>query len=134
MNAAGIPEPSEMDVFNFRNQIIDDYSEYVRSFIQIRDQRILNYVDGLMAEGVFWPDPLIQPNPTFTSGGFVDELVKEGVLHTKCADIFRKDKVDGEGGSPLRLQKHQAEAIRPSRNRVVASGNVSSDQTWRADS
>ena len=29
-----------MDVFGLRDRLIDDYSSYIRSFIQIRDDRI----------------------------------------------------------------------------------------------
>jgi ATP-dependent helicase YprA (DUF1998 family) len=98
-----------MDVFRLREQLIRDYSNYASSFIQIRDQRLYESVHQSLNEGVFWPDPLIQLNPSFDSGGTVDELVAEGVLHEECKRIFRKDKQ--KGGHPLHFHRHQREAI-----------------------
>ncbi|MFQ3648212.1 MAG: DEAD/DEAH box helicase [Anaerolinea sp.] len=98
-----------MDVFRLREQLIRDYSNYASSFIQIRDQRLYESVHQSLNEGVFWPDPLIQLNPSFDSGGTVDGLVAEGVLHEECKRIFRKDKQ--KGGHPLRFHRHQREAI-----------------------
>lgn len=36
---------SPMDVFRLRDAVIQDYAEYVRSFVQIRDRRIDNFVE-----------------------------------------------------------------------------------------
>ncbi len=103
-----------MRVFDFRDQLIADYAAYVRSFIEIRDARIRAYVDRLLEEGLLWPQPLIQLNPSFEPGRWVDDLVADGVLHPLCAKVFRRDKdrdeVKGEGRG-LRLHLHQEEAI-----------------------
>src|SRR5712691_2025622 len=105
-----------MNIFDFRNQLIDDYASYIKSFIQIRDAQIGNYVRQKLQEGVLWPEPLIQLNPLFERGESIDELVAQGVLHRECARIFRKDKSeDDDRGRPLRLHKHQSEAIRVAR-------------------
>src|SRR5712691_10044104 len=109
-----------MNIFDFRNQLIDDYASYIKSFIQIRDAQIGNYVQQKLEEGVLWPEPLIQLNPLFERGESIDELVAQGVLHRECARIFRKDKSeDDDRGRPLRLHKHQSEAI------TVARGGAS---------
>ena len=47
-----------MDVFDFRNRIIQDYSGYVSSFISIAQPRLKNFVDGCFKSGSLWPDPL----------------------------------------------------------------------------
>ncbi|MGV8119948.1 MAG: hypothetical protein AB2L14_09340 [Candidatus Xenobiia bacterium LiM19] len=47
-----------MDVFSLRNGIINDYSNYVGSFINIRDQRILQKADMELKDGLLWPEPL----------------------------------------------------------------------------
>ncbi|HLG64836.1 MAG TPA: DEAD/DEAH box helicase [Ktedonosporobacter sp.] len=100
-------------IFDFRNQLIHDYASYVQSFLQIRDQYIRKHVQGQMARGAFWPEPLIQLNPLFEPGESIDDLVKEGVLHPECARIFRKGKSEiDEQGAPLRLHQHQSEAVR----------------------
>ncbi|MFN0083820.1 MAG: DEAD/DEAH box helicase [Blastocatellia bacterium] len=101
-----------MNIFEFRDQLIDDYSAYVRSFIRIRDGRINNYVEQQMREGVFYPEPLIQLNPAFARGSAIENLVARGELHAECANIFRRDKKEVlTSGSPLNLHRHQAEAI-----------------------
>ena len=67
-----------MDVFGLRDRLVSDYRDYIRSFIKIRDPRIRAFVDdALDAEG-FWPEPLLQLNPTFRPGGTIDDLVADG--------------------------------------------------------
>ena len=64
-----------MDLFALRNNIINDYSTYIQSFIEIRDQRIHDKVKAELGSGMLWLDPLIQLNPAFAWGGSVDDLV-----------------------------------------------------------
>jgi len=71
----------EMDVFQFRDQLIGDYASYISSFIQIRDERIRQHVDHSLNDGLLWPEPLIQLNPSFELGDSIDNLVNTGVLH-----------------------------------------------------
>jgi hypothetical protein len=52
-----------MNVFQIKQQLISEYSEYVRSFINIRDQKIRDFVANKLDGGALWPDPLIQLNP-----------------------------------------------------------------------
>ena len=116
-----------MDVFNLRQHLVKDYARYARSFIQIQDTRIKLYVDQCLVEGVFWPDALIQLNPNFESGAWIDELVQSGVLHPECAAIFRKGKAEGEDRR-MRLYKHQLDAIltaREGHNYVLTTGTGS---------
>jgi ATP-dependent helicase YprA (DUF1998 family)/very-short-patch-repair endonuclease len=103
-----------MDVFQLRQNVVDDYASYVRSFLRIKDSRIRATVDEALNGGLLWPEPLIQLNPSFEPGGYVDDLVGE-VLHPKCAEIFRKNKTEDSKGDRLRLHRHQAEAIRCAR-------------------
>jgi hypothetical protein len=102
-----------MNVFELRDRLVGDYAGYVESYLQIRDPRIRDVVHGEIARGLLWPEPLISLNPFFAPGGTVDEMVAEGVLHPRCASIFRVGKSDAHPeGAPLRLHRHQAEAIR----------------------
>ncbi|RCK72738.1 MAG: Helicase, C-terminal:Type III restriction enzyme, res subunit:DEAD/DEAH box helicase, N-terminal [Anaerolineae bacterium] len=117
-----------MNVFDLRNSLIDDYASYVSSFIQIRDPKIKQYVDESIAQGLLWPDPLIQLNPSFEPGKWIDELCDEGVLHKDCARIFRRNKTQDNFGEPLRLHKHQEDAIRVAKegfNYVLTTGTGS---------
>jgi len=99
-----------MDVFALRKQLTHDYAEYIKSFINISGERIREHVDRELNEGLLWPDPLLQLNPNFEPGPRIDDLVDDGKLHPQCRDIFRIKPTD-EPDKPLRLHKHQADAI-----------------------
>lgn len=124
------PSPNEfMNIFEFRNRLIGDYASYVKSFIQLRNSSIRDYVEGQLNAGVFYPEPLIQLNPTFARGETIEELVGAKELHPECANIFRKDKTDTiTSGRPLNLHQHQAEAIQAAlagNNYVLTTGTGS---------
>lgn len=78
-----------MDVFELRDNLIKSYRTYATSFMRIRDDRIRNRVDEALQEGRLWPHPQIGLNPAFRSGGSVDQLVADGLLHPDAARIFR---------------------------------------------
>ena len=61
-----------MDVFSLREQLIGDYASYIQSFITIQDRRIAEYVARELREGLLWPDPLIQLNPNFEPGAWIE--------------------------------------------------------------
>src|SRR6266700_1260999 len=106
-----------MNIFDFRDLLIGDYASYSKSFIQIRDPQINGFVRQKLEEGVLWPEPLIQLNPLFARGESIDELVAQGMLHRECVRIFRKDKSEyDDRGRPLRLHKHQSDAINIARS------------------
>jgi hypothetical protein len=96
-----------MNVFNLRDQLVGNYSSYVKSFININDEAIQSHVGQRLDEGMLWPEPLIQLNPSFEPGAWIDDLVKEVVLHPECSNIFRKDKKPNSIGQKMRLHKHQ---------------------------
>ena len=118
-----------MNVFDLRDKLVNDYATYVRSFLHIRDARIQTYVEHSLDSGYLWPDPLIQLNPSFEPGDTIDQLVGEGILHSECARIFRKDKSEQyPNGTPLHLHRHQSEAIRAAaagHNYVLTTGTGS---------
>lgn len=120
-----------MDVFALRERLIADYGAYISSFYHIRDPRIHAVVEEAIGSGLLWPDPLIQLNPSFAPGAWIDDLVTEGVLHEECRRVFRKDKDKPEHmgyGRPLRLHTHQEEATRIARtgkNYVLTTGTGS---------
>ena len=104
-----------MNVFNLRDQLIAHYSDYVRSFIQIRDEKIRTHVEQRLEEGMLWPEPLTQLNPSFEPGAWIDDLVDAGVLHQECARIFRIKQDAQDTGRKMRMHKHQEEAARTGR-------------------
>lgn len=80
------------------------------------------------AEDLLWPEPSIGLNPSFAKGGWINDLVAEGVLYTECGRIFRVKRDKGAAGSRLRLHRHQLDAIhaaRAGRNCVLTTGTGS---------
>jgi ATP-dependent helicase YprA (DUF1998 family)/very-short-patch-repair endonuclease len=119
---------SGMDVFGLRDHLIGDYARYINSFIRIRDPRIETYVHQAISEGLLWPEPLIQLNPSFEPGAWIDDLVDQSVLSSACRDIFRIKADPTDSGRPMRLHKHQADAIKTARtgeSYVVTTGTGS---------
>lgn len=117
-----------MNVFELRRRLIDDYSAYVRSFISIRDGRLRAAVDEELKAGLLWPEARIGLNPAFAEGGWIDDIVKSGELHADCARVFRIKGESGDAGRPLRLHKHQMDAVRAARegrNYVLTTGTGS---------
>ncbi len=101
-----------MNVFDFREKIIQDYQAFSRSFATLRAEDIRAYVEDQYARQHFWPSPLVQLNPSFVSGKPMADLVAEGLLHEECLKIFRAGKSLGNAGDALRLFRHQEEALR----------------------
>jgi superfamily II DNA/RNA helicase len=117
-----------MDVFEFRDRLIDDYERFSRSFTQIRAEDIRDAVETAYRGGRFWPAPLIQINPNFVQGGTIDELVQAGHLDAECARIFRIKSPEDTFGKPMVLHRHQRDAIdvaRRSESYVLTTGTGS---------
>ncbi len=113
-----------MSIFDLRDRVIEEYSEYVSSFLTIEDQRLRDFISKeLIEKGALWPPALLQLNPSYKKASTVEELVARGKLHTACADIFRDNL-----GETLTLFRHQQEAIETAlggRGFVVTSGTGS---------
>ena len=77
-----------MDIFQFRDAVIQDYRDFVEGFLQIRDDRLQAYMAERLNSGALWPDPLLQLNPSFMPGKSIAELVQDKTLHHLCNDIF----------------------------------------------
>ena len=94
-----------LDVFALRDSVVDEYKRFATSFTTIHAQDIHEQVAAVYAEERYWPEPLIQINPSYKRTTDVGTLVTSGVLDPRCADIFRAN------GQPLSLYKHQEQAI-----------------------
>jgi hypothetical protein len=116
-----------VDIFHLRQQIIDQYAAYTRSFLTIADPAIRAYVDQALAAGQLWPDALVQLSPAYDHANSVADLVERGTLHPGCGEIFRVP--DGANElRPLHLFRHQKRAIdlaAAARNFVVTTGTGS---------
>lgn len=107
-----------MNIFNVHSQVVDQYSKYISSFLEISDNRIRESVDDYFSSRKLWPQPLIQFNPSFASAESIDELCEKGILHNELKNIFKD----------YRLYKHQVEALvlgSKQRNFIVTSGTGS---------
>ena len=94
-----------MNIFTLRDRVIDDYHQYVESFLNIRDERIRDFVSGELSKGVLWSEPLVQLNPSYETGKTVADFVRQGTLDPLCEKIFRKND------KSIQLYHHQEEAI-----------------------
>lgn len=115
------------NVFDFRDQLIDEYSAFSRSFARIAASDIREEVERHYADGRYWPEPLIQINPNYQRKGTVQQLAAEGLLHKACAELFQVGKPEGKA-LPLHLYAHQLQALAKGQNRqsyVVTTGTGS---------
>jgi superfamily II DNA/RNA helicase len=99
------PNTNNLDIFNFRNQIIGDYRRYIESFLKIKDPRVKEFVNQELEKGQLWTNPLVQLNPKYRLGATVNQLVKNGVLHPDCSQYFSKN------GNPFQFHYHQQQAF-----------------------
>jgi len=112
-----------MDVFALRKKVVSDYRHYIESFVRINDEKIADFVEAKFNEGVLWPNSILQLNPAYDPGSTLDELAAQGGILKSTADFFR-----GQGGKPLRLYRHQQQAIETARrweSYVVTTGTGS---------
>ena len=101
-----------MDIFQYREDLIGDYSAYVKGFLEVRDADVEQFITSRLDGGFLWPEPLVQLNPAFVQGPTIDELVDQKRLHPTCSEIFRRGKtVESPLGASLRLHRHQEQAI-----------------------
>jgi len=111
-------------VFELHRRVLEDYQDFVRSFVLIYDERLREFVEReLQEEARLWPEPLVQLSPAYQRDATVDELVSKGDLHPETGRIFRRP----DGGT-YRLYRHQVEAIRlvlDGKSCVVTSGTGS---------
>ena len=102
---AGVGNAPALDVFALRDSVVAEYRRFATSFTTIHAPDIRDQVEGIYAGNRYWPEPLIQINPSYKRATDVGTLVANGVLDSGCADIFRAN------GEPLSLYKHQEQAI-----------------------
>ena len=87
-----------MDVFSFRDRVVEDYGQFSRSFTQIKAPDLRDFVDGRYGAGEYWPSPLIQLNPSFVGGGSISELVaRRGCCTRNAAASFAGGRTGAMG-------------------------------------
>jgi ATP-dependent helicase YprA (DUF1998 family) len=113
-----------VSIFRLHRLTLQEYEDFVRSFVWIADDRVREFVEqGLLEEARLWPEPMVQLSSAYRQDATVDELAAQGLIHPETARIFRR-----EDGAPYRLYTHQVEAIRlglAGESFVVTSGTGS---------
>ena len=104
-NGAKEGSPPALDVFALRDSVVGEYQRFATSFTTIHAPDIRAQVRAIYDENRYWPEPLIQINPSYKRSTDVGALAANGVLDPGCADIFRAN------GEPLSLYEHQKQAI-----------------------
>ena len=94
-----------LDIFSLRDSVVDEYKRFATSFTTIHAPDIKQQVEAIYARERYWPEPLIQINPSYQRSTTVAALADDRVLDPTCSDIFQV------GGAPLTLYKHQQQAI-----------------------
>ena len=95
-------------IFEYRNNLIDDFSRFSQSFVKPRADDIAKKLSAEEHRKKFWPEPLLQINPHYKMGESVSSLVAGGILDAECSKLFlnKNDK-----DKPLRFYVHQSRAI-----------------------
>ena len=118
-----------MDVFSLRDTVVSEYQSFARSFTTIAAPDIRRQVEAIYAEDRYWPEPLIQINPSYKRGRDVASLADDGLLDRGCKDIFRSPPpAEQPDGASLSLYLHQERAIATAAAResfVVTTGTGS---------
>lgn len=100
-----------MNVFDLRCALIEDYEGYISSFIRARNDEIRTNVDWWL-EGALRPEPLIQLNPAYELGDWIDDIVKDETLHDECSSIFRAKQASADARRPLEGCRYTLELLR----------------------
>ena len=101
-----------LDVFSLRDSVVAEYKKFATSFTTIHAEDIRRQVEAIYAQERYWPEPLIQINPSYRRSTSIEALVTGGVLEPGSADIFRlPPTANAPRGEALSLYKHQEQAI-----------------------
>jgi len=91
-----------MDVFRLRDTVVNEYRQYVESFVRVLDPSINEFVRQQLEAGELWPDAVLQLNPAFIMDKTLGELAEAGIIQRETARFF---------GEHIRLYQHQREAL-----------------------
>mgnify|MGYP003812592195 CR=1 FL=1 len=106
-----------MNIFDIHGSVMENYADYIQSFVNISDDEIREHVDNELKEGKLWPQPLLQFNPAYKLAGSADSF-QDPPLNSELKTVLKNYK----------LYQHQVEAIRLGLNNkdfIVTSGTGS---------
>ena len=82
---AGTAAPA-LDVFALRDRVVDEYSQFATSFTTIHAPDVREQVEAIYAEQRYWPEPLIQINPSYKRGANIEALIAASPWTASPAD------------------------------------------------
>lgn len=85
-----------MDIFEFRNRVIQDYSNFARSFTRVDADDLKEYLNTTYDQQYFWPAPLIQLNPRFEHGRTIEKSVLDDVSASSSHTDFCTKALSGK--------------------------------------
>jgi superfamily II DNA/RNA helicase len=106
------------EITNLHQEIVRDYKNYITSFINIKDHRIRQFIEDEITSGKYWPEPLIQFNPSYRQFGSANKLCDLGVLHREISNIFK-------GYDLFQHQKEALEMGASGKSYILTSGTGS---------
>ena len=74
-----------LDVFALRDSVVDEYKRFATSFTTIHARDIREQVEAIYAEQRYWPEPLIQINPSYKRSTDVGALAARAASSTPAA-------------------------------------------------
>ena len=98
-----------MDAFGVLNEVLGDYENFVKGFLEIKDDQIRSKVENEIADGLLWPEPWLALNPAFESGGTVSELVEQRCSRPR-GDQHLPSRTE-QTGTEITFHRHQTDAF-----------------------
>ncbi len=95
-----------MDVFSLRDRVVDEYRSFATSFTTIYAEDIRQQVEAIYAEDRYWPEPLIQINPSYRRSTTVGEPGRVAA----CSSLGAP-RSSAQAAGRCSLYKHQEQAI-----------------------
>jgi len=114
-----------LDPLKVTRAIRESYTRYLTTAFRLRDQKLQSLFYQEAEKFRFTNGPILEATPPFKSGGYLEGLIKDGILNEECKS-FLYPSLPYLQKNPLYL--HQEKAIKKilnGRNIVIASGTSS---------
>jgi hypothetical protein len=84
-----------MDVFRLRDTIIERYSDFVTSFVRIKDPALKVFVAQHIDSELLGRQPLIQVNPAIQASERIDQVIQSIRIRNIVTETSRKPTLNG---------------------------------------
>src|SRR6056297_1786737 len=81
-----------MKIFDIHSSVMENYADYIQSFVNISDDEIREHVDNELKEGKLWPQPLLQFNPAYKLAGSADSF-QDPPLNRELKTVLKNYKL-----------------------------------------